>query len=176
MLWLIGSGAVAFVGYVAVLCDTTTLRAVVLQAPGGPEQLVCAQVPTPAPGRGEALVRVHAAALTHDELGPRSHRRGEVSSLYFVVEPSGRQLAPIARLFDEGWLPSAIDSAFPLARGARQDRRPGSGDARQLGDALPGYARTRHDRSAQVKASHVPMISQPGATTKIILTAGQAAG
>ena len=44
------------------------MRAVVLRAAGGPEQLVCEQVATPAPGRGEALVRVHAAALTRDEL------------------------------------------------------------------------------------------------------------
>jgi NADPH:quinone reductase-like Zn-dependent oxidoreductase len=46
----------------------TTMRAVVLRAAGGPEQLVHAQVTTPAPGPGEALVRVHAAALTRDEL------------------------------------------------------------------------------------------------------------
>ena len=30
--------------------------------------MACEQVPTPAPGPGEALVRVHAAALTRDEL------------------------------------------------------------------------------------------------------------
>jgi NADPH:quinone reductase-like Zn-dependent oxidoreductase len=46
----------------------TTMRAVVLRAPGGPEQLVYEQVATPTPGRREALVRVHAAALTRDEL------------------------------------------------------------------------------------------------------------
>src|SRR5688500_16880209 len=46
----------------------TTMRAVVLRAAGGPEQLVLEQVATPAPGDGEALVRVHAAALTRDEL------------------------------------------------------------------------------------------------------------
>jgi len=46
----------------------TTMRAVVLRAAGGPEQLVYEQVATPAPGPGEALVRVHAAALTRDEL------------------------------------------------------------------------------------------------------------
>ena len=47
---------------------SATMRAVVLRAAGGPEQLVCEQVATPTPGRGEALVRVHAAALTRDEL------------------------------------------------------------------------------------------------------------
>ena len=39
-----------------------------LRAAGGPDQLVLEQVATPAPGDGEALVRVHAAALTRDEL------------------------------------------------------------------------------------------------------------
>jgi NADPH:quinone reductase-like Zn-dependent oxidoreductase len=44
------------------------MRAVVLRAAGGPEQLVNTEVTTPAPGTGEALVRVHAAALTRGEL------------------------------------------------------------------------------------------------------------
>jgi NADPH:quinone reductase-like Zn-dependent oxidoreductase len=44
------------------------MRAVVLRAAGGPEQLVYTQVTTPVPGAGEALVRVHAAALTRGEL------------------------------------------------------------------------------------------------------------
>ena len=47
---------------------SATMRAVLLRAAGGPEQLVFEQVATPTPGRGEALVRVHAAALTRDEL------------------------------------------------------------------------------------------------------------
>jgi NADPH:quinone reductase-like Zn-dependent oxidoreductase len=46
----------------------TTMRAVVLRAPGGSEQLVCDHVATPEPDAGQALVRVHAAALTRDEL------------------------------------------------------------------------------------------------------------
>jgi NADPH:quinone reductase-like Zn-dependent oxidoreductase len=46
----------------------TTMHAVVLRAAGGPEQLVYEEVAAPAPRRGEALVRVHAAALTRDEL------------------------------------------------------------------------------------------------------------
>ena len=44
------------------------MRAVVLRAPGGPEQLVCEDIANPVPRPGEALVRVHAAALTRDEL------------------------------------------------------------------------------------------------------------
>ena len=44
------------------------MRAAVLRAAGGPEQLIVEQLATPAPGPGEALVRVQAAALTRDEL------------------------------------------------------------------------------------------------------------
>jgi len=45
------------------------MNAVRLYAPGGrPERLVYEQVETPRPGAGEALVRVHAAAITRDEL------------------------------------------------------------------------------------------------------------
>jgi len=47
---------------------STTMRAVVLRAAGGPEQLVLEQITTPAPGPDEVLVRVHAAALTRGEL------------------------------------------------------------------------------------------------------------
>jgi NADPH:quinone reductase-like Zn-dependent oxidoreductase len=46
----------------------TTMRAVVLRAARGPEQLAIEHVATPAPGSEEALVGVHAAALTRDEL------------------------------------------------------------------------------------------------------------
>lgn len=45
-----------------------TMRAVRLHAPGGVEQLVCEQVPTPRPRAGETLVRVLAAGITRDEL------------------------------------------------------------------------------------------------------------
>ena len=45
-----------------------TMRAVRLRAAGGPEQLACEQIDTPQPAAGEALVRVHAAAITRDEL------------------------------------------------------------------------------------------------------------
>ena len=44
------------------------MRAVVLHAAGGPDRLGLEQVTIPAPAPGEALVRVHAAALTRDEL------------------------------------------------------------------------------------------------------------
>jgi NADPH:quinone reductase-like Zn-dependent oxidoreductase len=45
-----------------------TMRAVRLLRPGGPEALALERVATPRPQAGEALVRVHAAAVTRGEL------------------------------------------------------------------------------------------------------------
>src|SRR5256885_10688459 len=44
------------------------MRVVRLRAPGGPEQLAVEEANRPQPGPGEALVRVHAAAVTRGEL------------------------------------------------------------------------------------------------------------
>jgi NADPH:quinone reductase-like Zn-dependent oxidoreductase len=44
------------------------MQAIRLHAPDGPEALVVEEVETPRVGEGEALVRVHAAAITRDEL------------------------------------------------------------------------------------------------------------
>jgi NADPH:quinone reductase-like Zn-dependent oxidoreductase len=44
------------------------MRALRLQTPGGPGQLVCESAPTPEPGTGDALVEVHAASYTPGEL------------------------------------------------------------------------------------------------------------
>jgi NADPH2:quinone reductase len=44
------------------------MRAVVVTRPGGPEVLEVQERPTPAPGRGQLLVRVHASALNRADL------------------------------------------------------------------------------------------------------------
>jgi NADPH:quinone reductase-like Zn-dependent oxidoreductase len=44
------------------------MQAIRLHAPGGPEQLVLEEIETPRAAKGEALVRVHAAAITRNEL------------------------------------------------------------------------------------------------------------
>ena len=44
------------------------MRAVRLHAPGDPASLIYERIATPRPGPGEVLVRVHAAAITRDEL------------------------------------------------------------------------------------------------------------
>jgi NADPH:quinone reductase-like Zn-dependent oxidoreductase len=46
----------------------TTMSAIRLRAPGGLDALAVEQREIPDPGAGEALVRVHAAAITRDEL------------------------------------------------------------------------------------------------------------
>ena len=48
--------------------QTPTMMALRAHARGGPEQLVYEQAPTPVPGPGEALVEVHAGAITFAEL------------------------------------------------------------------------------------------------------------
>ena len=44
------------------------MRAIRLRVPGGPDELALDVVPVPRPKPGEALVRVHAASITRDEL------------------------------------------------------------------------------------------------------------
>ena len=50
------------------MAEGTSMRAVRLRAPGGLDALVLEQIERPQLGAGEALVRVHAAAITRDEL------------------------------------------------------------------------------------------------------------
>jgi NADPH:quinone reductase-like Zn-dependent oxidoreductase len=51
--------------------------------PGGPTSLVYEQVERPKPGRGEVLVRVHAAAITRDELDWPAERLPATPSFEF---------------------------------------------------------------------------------------------
>jgi len=64
----------------------TTMQAVRLHPPGGPESLVFEQMRTPRPGPGEALVRVHAAAITRDELEWPTDRLPAIPSYEFSGE------------------------------------------------------------------------------------------
>ncbi len=71
-----------------------TMGAIRLQAPGDPAALDCQQVETPRPGRGEVLVRVHAAAITRDELEWPADRLPATPSYEFsgVVATIGRDV------------------------------------------------------------------------------------
>jgi NADPH:quinone reductase-like Zn-dependent oxidoreductase len=88
----------------------TTMRAVVLRAAGGPEQLAVEQVATPTPGPGEALVRVHAAALTRDELEWPVDRLPAIPSyeLSGIVAALGTGVGGVA-VGDEVYAMSAFD-------------------------------------------------------------------
>jgi len=74
------------------------MRVVRLLAPGGPEQLAVEEAERPRPGAGEALVRVHAAAITRDELEWPVDRLPAIPcyELSGVVEAVGSGVAGIA--------------------------------------------------------------------------------
>jgi len=76
-----------------------TMRAVRLHPPGGVDGLAFDEVPTPQPGLGEALVRVHAAAITRDELDWPTDRLPaipsyELSGVVAAIGPDVRELGP----------------------------------------------------------------------------------
>jgi NADPH:quinone reductase-like Zn-dependent oxidoreductase len=73
------------------------VRAVRLYAPGDPSRLVDEQLPTPTAASGEALVRVHAAAITRGELDWADDRLPAIPSyeLSGVVAAVGRDTGGI---------------------------------------------------------------------------------
>src|SRR4051795_10992103 len=74
------------------------MRVVRLRAPGGPEQLAVEEADRPRPDPGEALVRVHAAAITRGELEWPVDRLPAIPSyeLSGVVEEVGPGVSDIA--------------------------------------------------------------------------------
>ena len=74
------------------------MRAIRLREPRGPDGLVNEQVATPRPGPGEALVRVHAAAITRDELEWPVDRLPAMPSYEFsgVVVTTGPEVDDVA--------------------------------------------------------------------------------
>ena len=73
------------------------MRALRLRAAGGPEQLVLEEADRPRPGPAEALVRVHAAAITRGELEWPVDRLPAIPSyeLSGVVEEVGADVAGV---------------------------------------------------------------------------------
>jgi NADPH:quinone reductase-like Zn-dependent oxidoreductase len=74
------------------------MRVVRLRAPGGLEQLAVEEADRPRPGPAEAVVRVHAAAITRDELEWPVDRLPAIPSyeLSGIVEEIGRDVAGVA--------------------------------------------------------------------------------
>jgi NADPH:quinone reductase-like Zn-dependent oxidoreductase len=74
------------------------MRVVLLRAPGGPEHLAIGEADRPRPGPAEALVRVHAAAITRGELEWPVDRLPAIPSyeLSGVIEEVGTGVAGVA--------------------------------------------------------------------------------
>jgi NADPH:quinone reductase-like Zn-dependent oxidoreductase len=74
------------------------MRVVRLRAAGGPEQLAVEEADKPRPGPTEALVRVHAAAITRGELQWPVDRLPAIPSyeLSGVIEEVGTGVASVA--------------------------------------------------------------------------------
>ena len=74
------------------------MRAVRLHLPGGIDALSVDEIEVPEPGSGEALVRVHAAAITRDELDWPTDRLPAIVSyeLSGVVEEVARDVGDLA--------------------------------------------------------------------------------
>ena len=85
----------------------TTMRAARLHAPGGVDALATDEIATPVPRDGEALLRVHAAALTRDELDWPTDRLP--ATLSYEVSGEVVALGPGAKGVSEG------DEVFALA-------------------------------------------------------------
>jgi NADPH:quinone reductase-like Zn-dependent oxidoreductase len=88
------------------------MRAVRLHPPGGPKGLVLEEIDVPQPGPGEALVRVHAAAITRDELDWTADRLPAIPSFEFsgVVTTVGPDVETV----------TSGDPVYALSWGARE--------------------------------------------------------
>lgn len=62
-----------------------TMEAVVIRSHGGPEVLEMAEVPTPTPGRDEAVIKVKACALNHLDLWTREGMPGVAISMPHIL-------------------------------------------------------------------------------------------
>jgi NADPH2:quinone reductase len=65
------------------------MKAIRIHAYGGPEVMQLEELPTPVPGPGEALVRIHAASVNFLDL---QQRRGELTGQAFYARHTGNEL------------------------------------------------------------------------------------
>src|SRR5438445_5871769 len=103
------------------------------------------EIETPSPDPGEVLVRVHAAAITRDELEWPVDRLPAIPSYELsgvvIVEPDHEQLLELRTLVDAGELRAEVDSVFPLTEAqAAFERVAGRGPR----EAWQGRARGCH--------------------------------
>lgn len=120
-----------------------TMRAARVHAPGGAGAVVTDEVPTPAPGEGEALLGVHAAALTRGELDWPTDRLP--STLSYEVSGTVVAVGPGVRAVSEG------DAAYALTP---FDRDGGAADF----IAVPAAALARKPRTlGHIESAAVPL-------------------
>lgn len=91
------------------------MRAVLVRHPGGPEQMVIGEVPTPEPDAGQLLVRIHATALNRADI---LQRRGLYPPPPGTTPILGLEMAGVVETVGEGcagWRPG--DRVFALLPG-----------------------------------------------------------
>jgi NADPH:quinone reductase-like Zn-dependent oxidoreductase len=93
------------------------MRAALIRSQGGPEVLEIADIDTPKPGPGEALIRVRACALNHLDIWTRSGLSGYTPPFPHVL---GNDIAGVVEA-----LPAGIDTSG-LSAGQRVMLQPGT--------------------------------------------------
>ena len=126
----------------------TTMWAVRLHGPGGPGDLLLERIETPQPRAGEALVRVHAAAITPDELSWPTDRLPATPS-YEMLGRGGRRRSRRRLARGEG-AGVGVDGLRPGRRGGGVRRRRAPRSSRR--NPRPSTTRRRPPRRSQVSA------------------------
>jgi NADPH:quinone reductase-like Zn-dependent oxidoreductase len=119
------------------------MRAVRQHAPGGPSSLVYEEIEAPRPGAGEALVHVHAAAITRDELAWTEDRLPATPS--FEVSGVVAEVAPDVEALAAG------DAVYALLDFDRE------GGAAELAIARAEYLAPKPSTLGHVEAAAIPL-------------------
>src|SRR5436190_23057091 len=80
------------------------MQAIVLRDLGGPEQLRLETVPDPQPGPGEAVVRLHAAALNHRDVWIRKGQYAGIKLPIILGSDGAGQVVDVGPDVDTSWV------------------------------------------------------------------------